>query len=260
MSTSSPVPSSPVAPAGAPASGAPAAAVAPVGSVAPAATAAPAASRRATAGLPPASAPPSSPARPVTRRWMPWPIAAGAFLAFLLALPTVIWRALPGLGLDLGTPEAWRALQHLPGEGTGYVLGLSAVQLAAAACCLLLAVDVRRVTPSLLGPRLGRALPRLIGGVGLLGALLLAAIVVFSVLAWDRVDPFAGQPADAWSLLCLACYLAAAAWPVVLAPVAIGYLARGGRGAAGRSEGERSERGRGDRAVERGARHLGSPA
>jgi len=242
MSTSSPVRSSPVAPGGALAS------------------AAPAASRHTTADLPPTSAPPSSPARPVTPRWMPWPIAAGAVLAFLLALPTVVWRALPGLGLDLGTPEAWRALQHLPGEGTGYVLGLSAVQLAAAACCLLLAVGVRRVTPPLLGAAFGRALPRLIGGAGLLGALLLAAIVVFSVLAWDRVDPFAGQPADSWSLLCLACYLATAAWPVVLAPVAIGYLARGGRGAGGRGEAERSEGERGDRTVERGARQLGSPA
>lgn len=116
------------------------------------------------------------------------------------------------------------------------MLGLSAVQLAAAACCLLLAVGVRRVTPRLLGAGFGRALPRLIGGAGRLGALLLAAIVVFSVLAWDRVDPFARQGTDAWSLLCLACYLAAGAWPVVLAPVAIGYLARGGRADGGRGD------------------------
>ena len=103
------------------------------------------------------------------------------------------------------------------------------MQLAAAACCLLLAVDVRRVTPRGFGPPALRALPLLIGGAGLLGALALAAIVVFSVLVWDRVDPFAGQAPDAWSALCLACYPAVAAWPVVLAPVAIGYLARRGR-------------------------------
>ena len=68
-----------------------------------------------------------------------------------------------------------------------------------------------------------------VGIAGLLGAAALAFLVVTSIIAWDRVDPFAGQPYDGWAWLCLICYLLAVPWPVVLAAAAVGYLRRGGR-------------------------------
>lgn len=104
-----------------------------------------------------------------------------------------------------------------PGEGTWYVLGLSVVQLIAAACCLLPTVDVRRVTPRWAPEQLRRAAPAIGGVAGLLGAAALAFFVVTSIIAWDRVDPFAGQPHGPWVWLCLACYLLAVPWLALLA-------------------------------------------
>ncbi|SEE90350.1 hypothetical protein [Jiangella alba] len=152
-----------------------------------------------------------------------------AWSAFLAALPTAVWRILPGLGLPLGTPGEWRAEQHLPGAGTWYVLGLSAVQLVAATCCLALAIDVRRLVPRW-APAWGRRrAAQIAGGAGLAGAALLGVVVAMSIMAWDKVDPFAGQDHDAWARLCLGCYLSAALWPVLLIPAAIGYLVVRGR-------------------------------
>ncbi|MGN0096777.1 MAG: hypothetical protein ACI38U_12025 [Corynebacterium sp.] len=144
--------------------------------------------------------------------------------AFAVALPTALWRVLPGLGVTLGTPADWREFQQLPGSGTWYVLGLSGVQLLAAACCLLLAVPVERVVPPRASARLGRAIPTAIGVAGLTGAGVLLVLVVMSIIAWEKVDPFAGETYGGWAWLSLACYLTAALWPVLLAPASIGYL------------------------------------
>lgn len=159
------------------------------------------------------------------RRW----IVVCAWASFLLALPTVVWRVLPGVGLPLGTPQAWRDFQQFPGAGTWYVLGLSAIQMAAAGCCLLLSVDVRRVTPRWAPAWPRRAAPVAIGVAGLIGALALAFFVVTSIIAWDRVNPFAGHPYDGWAWLCLTCYLLAVPWPAFLGAASVGYLRRGGR-------------------------------
>jgi hypothetical protein len=144
--------------------------------------------------------------------------------AFAVALPTALWRVLPGLGVTLGTPADWREFQQLPGSGTWYVLGLSGVQLLAAACCLLLAVPVERVVPPRTSARLGRAIPTAIGVAGLTGAGVLLVLVVMSIIAWEKVDPFAGETYGGWAWLSLACYLAAALWPFLLAPASVGYL------------------------------------
>lgn len=45
-------------------------------------------------------------------------------------------------------------------------------------------------------------------------------------LAWDRVDPFAGQVHDGWAWLCLVCHLYAVPWPPLLAALAVGRLRR----------------------------------
>lgn len=158
--------------------------------------------------------------------WTRW-CAYGAFLA---ALPTALWRIAIAAGLTLGTPAEWRVAQDIPGSGTWYVLGLSVVQLVAAACSFALVVDVRRLTPGRLPDRLRRWLPVLIGGAGLAGSALLALIVTMSILAWEKVDPFAGHGYDGWAWLCLACYLCAALWPVLLAVASLGYLVRHGAG------------------------------
>lgn len=129
----------------------------------------------------------------------------------------------------MGTPEEWRAFQNLPGTGTWYVITLSVLQLLAAACCLALAVDARRIVPKWAPSWARPAAPYIVGVSGLVGAAALSVIVVMSTIAWDKVDPFAGQDYDGWAWLSLACYLVAVLWPLTLAPASIGYLARRGR-------------------------------
>lgn len=164
----------------------------------------------------------------VTAR-MPRRIVACAWASFLVALPTALWRILPAIGVPLGTPDAWRAFQDFPGSGTWYALGLSAVQLAAAACCLLLSLDIRRVLPARTPPWVVRTAPIIGGTAGLAGAAILAYLVVASIMNWPLVDPFGGQPYDGWAWLCAACYLAAIPWPVLTAAASVDYLARRGR-------------------------------
>lgn len=141
------------------------------------------------------------------------------------ALPTALWRLGLAAGFTMGTPDAWRDLQDLPGAGTAYVAALSAVQLVAAGGCLLLTIDVRRLAPRWAA----RLAPRLVGGAGLVGGATLAGLVAMSILAWPRVNPFADQPLDAWNALAGGCYLVAIAWPVCVIPASVGYLRRGGR-------------------------------
>lgn len=160
---------------------------------------------------------------------MPRWIIVCAWASFFFALPTAVWRIFPAIGVSLGTPEPWRTLQDFPGSGTWYALGLSIIQLAAATCCLLLSLDVNRLLPKRTSPWLGRTAP-IIGGVaGLVGAAVLAYLVIMSILGWARVDPFGGQTYDGWAWLCAACYLAAIPWPVLTAAAAAGYLVRRGR-------------------------------
>ncbi|GAB3456531.1 hypothetical protein [Actinophytocola sediminis] len=155
-------------------------------------------------------------------RWISW-CAYGAFLA---ALPTALWRIVLAAGPSLGTPDRWRAAQDIPGTGTWYVLGLSVFQLIAAACSFAFVVDARRLTPRWAPGWARRRAETLIGVFGLVGAALLTMIVGMSVVAWDKVDPFAGQAYDGWAWLCLGAYLCAALWPVLLAAASVGHLGR----------------------------------
>lgn len=147
------------------------------------------------------------------------------FAAIVVALPTVIWRVLVGLGATLGTPASWRRSEELPGSGTSYVIGLSALQLTAALLTLVLVVaDADRV-PRWSPVAAGRRMPRgLIVGMSLLGAIALTAICTLSAINWGRVDPFRDAPAvSGWSVLCWACYGVALAWPVLLIATTLGY-------------------------------------
>jgi hypothetical protein len=149
-------------------------------------------------------------------RWVP----ACAWLAVVAALPTVLWRAVVGLGADLGTPGHWRAAQHLPGSGTVYVLALSLIQLAAALLTL------RLIRPR--GDRVpgwGVRLPAwVVAVIAFTGAAVLVFLCVASAINWGNVDPFAGAPFTGWAGLCLACYLVAPLWPLFLIATTVGYL------------------------------------
>ena len=143
----------------------------------------------------------------------------------IAVLPTVIWRVLVGLGIDLGTPTAWRAAQQIPGSGTIYVSGLSALELGAACLTLLLARPAGDVVPRWSPIAAGRRLPMgVVTGVALAGALVVAVLCVLSIRSWPAVDPFAGVASSAWSTLCGGCYLAALLWPPALVVAVIGYV------------------------------------
>lgn len=143
--------------------------------------------------------------------------------AIVSALPTIVWRVTVGAGAHLGTPASWRHSEQLPGSGTTYVLTLSALQLVAALLTCVLFV-----------PRVGRLFPPpLVLCASIAGAVALTAICVLSAINWHRVDPFHAAPSiTGWTWLCWACYLAACAWPVLLAATTVGY-ARGSVGGRG---------------------------
>lgn len=176
--------------------------------------------------------PPSHPSATGTRRrdeatrsLAPRWVTATAWTAVLAALPTVMWRVLVGVGLDLGTPETWRAEEHLPGTGTAYVLMLSALELLAVVLTLRLARPGADRVPSWSPIRAGRRLPAtavcLVAGCGLVA---LAIVCVLSVVNWSAVDPFAGDHTSAASWLCTDCYLSALLWPPALLITLIGYV------------------------------------
>ena len=149
-----------------------------------------------------------------------------AYAGMVVALPTALWRLPLTLGVTLGTPAAWREEQGIPGAGTWYLLLLSVMQLAAIGCMFFLTVEPGKVTPRWLPARLRRLVPAVVGGAGIAGALVLALLVTMSVIAWDKVDPFAGADYDAWAWLCAVCYLLAALWPPLLGAASVGYLRR----------------------------------
>ncbi|TSD53790.1 hypothetical protein [Aeromicrobium piscarium] len=153
-------------------------------------------------------------------------VAWSAYAGMVVALPTALWRLPLVMGATLGTPDVWREEQSIPGEGTWYLLTLSLLQLVAIGCMFFLAVKPRKVVPRWLPTRVYRLVPAVIGGAGLAGALVLALLVTMSVIAWDKVDPFAGADYDAWAWLCAVCYLLAALWPLLLGAASVGYLRR----------------------------------
>lgn len=144
--------------------------------------------------------------------------------AVVAALPTVLWRAVVGLGLDLGTPPAWRAAEHIPGAGTVYVLTLSVVQLLAAVLTLRLVRPGGDVVPRWSPIRPGGRVPAAaVVAIALTGAVVLTITCALSIRSWSAVDPFAGAPRSGWSRLCGGCYLAALAWPPALVVAVFGY-------------------------------------
>jgi hypothetical protein len=152
-------------------------------------------------------------------------VRVSAWLAVAAALPTVLWRVVVGFGAQLGTPEQWRAAEHIPGSGTVYVLVLSLLQLAAALLTLLLVHPRGDHVPGW-SPIAARAqLPApLVAAIALLGAAALLFLCVASAINWGNVDPFAGVRFTGWAALCWASYAAAPLWPIFLIITTLGYL------------------------------------
>ncbi|WCC80444.1 hypothetical protein O6R08_02665 [Cutibacterium equinum] len=130
-----------------------------------------------------------------------------------MTLPTIIWRALIGMGFTLGTPAAWRAAEQIPGPGVQCVLRLSAAESLAAITAPFLLTK--------LVSKLPRALPRILAWVGVIA---LVVAVVMSIVNWSDVDPFHGQSMTGWRVLCGGCYLMAALWAIALSITLVGYL------------------------------------
>ena len=153
-------------------------------------------------------------------RW----IRACGWSAIVATLPTILWRAVVGLGLDLGTPASWRQTQHITGSGTIYVLTLSGLQLAAA---LLTLVLIRphgdRLPPWNHGGGSRRLPLRFVVGCSGAGIATLSFLCVASAAHRSNVDPFRGAQPTYWSWLCWACYTAAPPWPVLLTATTVGY-------------------------------------
>lgn len=169
--------------------------------------------------------PPATRLRPVvgTPRWA----TVCAWLTLACVLPSSAWRTAVGLGAPLGWSDAHLRLERIPGDGTFYVLWLSAESIAAAALTLGLIY------------RWGEQIPvriRILGGlrfpvwtvatVAGAGTLAVTAIVGLSIVHWPSVSGFSDQPGSAWALLMSACYAPAILWPPLLLAVTVAYVRR----------------------------------
>lgn len=137
-----------------------------------------------------------------TPRYAVW----AAWTAVLCVLPSAIWRTALGLGATLGTSEEWRRLQHLPGSGTAYVIGLSVATLACAGLTFALVQTW------------GLRFPRpLVAGTAVSGAAAVIAIDVMSILRWHDISCWGACPTPAGAALANAVYAVSLLWaPSVL--------------------------------------------
>ncbi|NNH73158.1 hypothetical protein HLB23_25425 [Nocardia uniformis] len=150
-----------------------------------------------------------------------------AWGTLLSVLPSGVWRVLVGLGVDLGWSAEQLEFQQVPGSGTVYMIVLSAASLGCAAMTFALVKPWGERIPSWFPVVAGRRVPpALPATVSLIGAAMLTSIVIMSVANWDRVSGFSDNPKSGWAVLMAACYLSAAAWPILLLAVTVDYLRR----------------------------------
>lgn len=163
---------------------------------------------------------------PGTPRWAVW-AAHGAIVS---VLPSAVWRTATGFGADLGTTQAWRDAEQLPGWGTVYVLSLSVLSIGAAMLTLGLVQPWGERLPRVLG---GRVVPTgLAVTVATTGAVAVIAICVISVAQWQQIIGFAGLPASGWYELVTAAYLPAVLWGPLVLTVTWAYWRRRSRSRA----------------------------
>lgn len=155
-----------------------------------------------------------------------WAVLA-AYTAFACVIPSSLWRAAVGLGVPLGWTEAQLRLEHIPGDGTRYVLALSVLSLAAAALTVGLVHRWGQVVPDWV-PVLGRRQVPVLAVVipATLGALVVTALAAASALNWDRFSGFADNPDSGWAVLMTLCYAPAMLWGPMLLAVTIDHARR----------------------------------
>ncbi len=172
-------------------------------------------------------APPLDPAASDVAEGTPRWAVASAWATVACVLPSAGWRTAVGLGVPLGWSEAHLRMEHIPGLGTLYVIGLSAASIAAAALTLGLVYRWGEQVPAgvpLLG---GRPIPVWpVVAAAVVGALLVAAIVWLSVTHWSDVSGFSDRPSSGWALLMIACYAPAMLWPPLLLATTYAYVRR----------------------------------
>lgn len=167
----------------------------------------------------------------VGREPQPW--ARRASIACLVCvLPSIIWRLAMIAGVETGFAEA--AEYRASGAAVAYVLGLDAVQLAAALLCVGLAMAwgerLPAWVPGLGGRRIHRLLPVVAGALG-------AALVTFFIVnlllgfgpTWlglaEGWTPDAAMNPAQRTVLVLA-YAPVLVWPVLLTVALVGYWRR----------------------------------
>lgn len=156
----------------------------------------------------------------------PWAVWL-AWATVVSVVPSVIWRAAVGLGVDLGWSQQHLDLEQIPGYGTSYVITLSALSLLAASFTLGLVRPWGERLPRWLPIVGGRPVPVLMAVVAsVVGASIVITICVMSIAHWNQVSGFADRPDSGWARLMAACYLPALLWGPMLLAVTWDYWRR----------------------------------
>jgi hypothetical protein len=142
-----------------------------------------------------------------------------AYGAVFSVVPSAVWRIALGLGAELGTTQAWRDFQDVPGSGTWYVVGLSVLSVAAASLTLGLIYQWGEAVPRWVPIVGGRPIPTLaVVALTTVGAFAVLAVGVNSLVNWNRIIGLKGRPEPGWYELATAAYLPALLWgPLLLA-------------------------------------------
>lgn len=155
-----------------------------------------------------------------------WAVLA-AYGAVLSVVPSGVWRTAVGLGVPLGWSDEHLRLERIPGEGTRYVISLTALTLGAALLTLGLVQRWGEVVPGWVPVVGGRRVPTLLAVVpATAGALTVTTVAAVSAVHWDDVSGFADDPDSGWARLMALCYAPALLWGPLLAAVTMAYWRR----------------------------------
>jgi hypothetical protein len=166
-----------------------------------------------------------------------------AYATLLSVVPCALWRTSIGFGAQLGTTQAWRDSQDIPGSGTFYVISLSVLSIAAAALTLGLVRQWGEVVPGWVPGLAGRRVPTaLVIVLAVAGAAAVMFICAMSAIHWQHLIGYAGRPAPGWYQLAVGAYLPALLWGPLLLTTTAAYWRRRTRtatattGSEGRAE------------------------
>ena len=155
-----------------------------------------------------------------------WAVLA-AYAAIVSVVPSGLWRTAVGLGVPLGWSDAQLRSQHIPGDGTRYVISLTGLSVGAALLTLGLIYRWGEVVPRWI-PALGsRRIPPLVVVVAsTAGALVVMDLGIASVVHWHNVSGFADRPDSGWATLMALCYAPALLWGPLLIAATLAYWRR----------------------------------